>query len=226
LLPPVLKYQGYYYLSFDTGPEIPLLGWTVGVGRWSDPKSKSASTGRVELLLAPPGTPFSRYEVAGKHARFVFDRAGSLALHVASTRSPEVGLANETFTRGQRILVDSRTRVSFGKLEYLVEYVMGRDAYLRNLGIYFERFLLRERPPPDIAASPSPWDFTLENWLIRGTVGKGTFASVNAAKNRQSGAPVAAKFFVRDKKNQALIAGEVSLLKSLPHHVSSLPDIN
>lgn len=93
---------------------------------------------------------------------------------------------------------------------------MAPDTYIRELNIYFQDLLMGAKPPPDLAASPTPWDICLGKWLIRGTVGKGTFASVNAAKDRHTGADLAAKCFIRDRTNNAAIAKEISLLKSLP----------
>jgi hypothetical protein len=97
---------------------------------------------------------------------------------------------------------------------------MEPEAHIQHLNHYFQNHLLKARPPPDIAASPTPWDLCLGKWLIRGTVGRGSFASVNAAKDRYTGLDVAAKCFIRDRTNQAAIAMEISLLRSLPSHVS------
>ncbi|KAH6714713.1 kinase-like domain-containing protein [Leptodontidium sp. MPI-SDFR-AT-0119] len=67
-------------------------------------------------------------------------------------------------------------------------------------------------------ATPSPWDSTLGNWIVRGTVGKGSFTTVNAAKHTVTGEAGAAKFMVRTQETQKAIAQEIDILKSLPNH--------
>lgn len=119
---PLLTYQGYYYLSFAIQPRVPLFGWFIGSGRWSDPKSDRPGNRRVKLLLAPPRTPFSKFEVARKHARLNFDQSGSLTLHVVSPRSPQIILGNKTFSRGKRVVLEASiiweigvfTRICYG----------------------------------------------------------------------------------------------------------------
>jgi hypothetical protein len=68
---------------------------------------------------------------------------------------------------------------------------------------------------PNISATPSPWDTKLSDWLVRGTVGKGAFAIVSAAKHTVIGVVGAAKFFVRTRESYPAIAKEIELLKSL-----------
>ena len=50
---------------------------------------------------------------------------------------------------------------------------------------------------------------------MRGTVGKGTFATVSTAKHTVIGIIGAAKFFVRTRESYPVIAKEIELLKSL-----------
>jgi hypothetical protein len=54
-------------MSFEVDPYIPDIGWVIGFGRRS--KKQGADSGRVDLLLATPGTSSAKFEVAGKHAR-------------------------------------------------------------------------------------------------------------------------------------------------------------
>jgi hypothetical protein len=56
-------------------------------------------------------------------------------------------------------------------------------------------------------------------WYVRGTIGKGAFATVSAAKHTVTGVAGAAKFFVRTQESHPTIAMEIQLLKSLPVHV-------
>jgi hypothetical protein len=169
-LPPnQLRYVGYYELSFGTPPSIPLLGWFIGIGRW-DAKS-TRRNGGVDLQLAPPG---AKYDVAGRHARLFFDSPGSLIIRVVSDRSPVVVLGNDEFTYGQRVITQAKDRISFGKLSYDLELsISDEDEYQRNLRKFFNIQLGLQPPPPDLSATPSPWDIKLGDWLVRGTVGKG-----------------------------------------------------
>jgi hypothetical protein len=69
-----------------------------------------------------------------------------------------------------------------------------------------------------LAANP-PQDTKLGDWLVRGTVGKGAFATVSTAKHTVTGVAGAAKFFVRTRESHPAIAREIELLKGLPVHV-------
>lgn len=83
-VPATPNFQGYYSLSLSRRPRFPTLGWFIGLGRLGSPEGN----GGVELQLASPETQFSKYQVAGKHARLNFDKSGSLVLRIVSTRNP------------------------------------------------------------------------------------------------------------------------------------------
>ena len=223
MLPPdSLRFEGYYELSFGTPPSIPLLGWFIGIGRW-DAKSAKPNGG-VDLQLA---LPRAKYEVAGRHARLFFDKTGSLILRIVSDRSPLVVLGDDESTRGQRVITQSRIRISFGRLSYLFEFdTSDEEEYQRNLRKFFRNQLGFQPPAPDLSATPSPWDTKLGDWLVRGTVGKGAFATVSAAKHTVTGVAGAAKFFVRTRESHPAIAKEIRLLQSLPIHVCLRPFIS
>jgi hypothetical protein len=139
---------------------------------------------------------------------------------VVSDRLPKVRLGAEDFTYGQRIIAERRCQISFGKLDYILEYTIeNEDDYQRDLRHYFANYLFRKPAPPDLAATPSPWDSKLGDWLVRGTVGKGSFATVSAAKNSNTGEAGAAKFMVRTRETHKAISQEIELLKRLPVHV-------
>lgn len=65
-------------LRFDILPNYPLLGWFIGAGRWDSKSDKR--NGGIDLQLAVPKTPYSKYELAGRHARISFDETGSLII--------------------------------------------------------------------------------------------------------------------------------------------------
>ncbi|KAL5325391.1 hypothetical protein ACEPPN_006516 [Leptodophora sp. 'Broadleaf-Isolate-01'] len=212
-----LKWQGSYNISFGVRPNFPLIGWVVGVGRWHGKGSKP--NGGVDLQLAPPRTAFSKYEVAGRHARFFIDETGSFTICTVSDRSPRIRLGVEEFFSGQRVITERSCQISFGKLDYVLEFVVDDEHdYQRSLRQYLKNHLLRPPAPPDLSATPSPWDSKLGYWLVRGTVGKGSFATVSAAKHTVTGEAGAAKFMVRTQETQKAIAQEIDILKSLPNH--------
>ena len=216
--PGPLRSQGHYGLSFANRPSIAAIGWVIGVGRWDGKGAKQ--NGGVDLQLALPRTPFSKYEVAGKHARLFFDDTGSLIIRIASDRCRKIVLCDDEFTSGQRVITQRRNRISFGKLSYMLEFVaMDEAEYQRNLRNFFSNHLGRQPPAPELSATPSPWDSKFGNWLVRKTVGKGSFATVSAAKHTVSGVAGAAKFLVRTEESYSAIAREIELLKSLPFHV-------
>jgi hypothetical protein len=72
--------------------------------------------------------------------------------------------------------------------------------YQSNLNTYFKSYLSIPAPPPDISATPSPWDFTIDDWVCKGTAGSGGFGTVSAAKHRITGEPAAAKTLMRTSK--------------------------
>ena len=174
----------------------------------------------MDLQFAPPRTSFSKYEVAGRHARFFIDETRSFTIYTVSDRSPRICLGVEEFFSGQRVITERSCQISFGKLDYVLEFVVDDEHdYQRSLRQYLKNHLLRPPAPPDLSVTPSPWDSKLGYWLVRGTVGKGSFATVSAAKHTVTGEAGAAKFMVRTQETQKAIAQEIDILKSLPNHV-------
>ncbi len=154
------------------------------------------------------------------HARIFFDRTGSLIIHVVSDRSLVVVLGGNEFTPGQRLVTQSRTGVSFGRLNYLFEFnTSDEEKYQRNLRKFFQAHLDFEPPASELSATPSPWDTKLGEWLVRKTVGKGAFTTVSTAKHTVTGVSGAAKFIFRTRKSHPAIAREIELLNGLPAHV-------
>ena len=218
---PVIEYQGSYVLSFDVRPGLPQVGWIVGTGRWNLQKMETIPNSGADIQLAPPGPQFSKYGVAGKHAILYFGGNGTMSVRIVNSRRPKIMIDTEEFDEGSRGFTSRRHLISFGKLSYDMELVtLDEEKYQRNLRIYFTHYLRRPVPPPDISAFPSPWDLIFNNWIVKGTVGKGAFGSVNAAKHRLSGETAAAKCLVRNTKTWPRAAAEIDILKVLPRHVS------
>jgi len=129
-------------------------------------------------------------------------------------------LGNYEFNSRQRVITQSKNRISFGKLSYSFEFAVNdEEEYQRNLRKFFRNRLGFQPPAPDLSATRSPWDSRLGDWLVRGTVGKGSFATVSAAKHSVTGVAGAAKFLVRTQESYPAIAKEIELLKILPVHV-------
>lgn len=146
--------------------------------------------------------------------------AGSLWLEVLSPRRPKVTLGNTEFSTGKQMISSSRQMVHFGKLGYVFEFINIEEAiYQRNLRLFFQNYLQKEPPPTDMSATPSPWDLTLGDWQIKGTVGKGAFGTVQAAQNRITGVLGAAKFMIRNTITWPRMAREIDLLDQIPDHV-------
>ena len=212
------EFVGSYAISLEIRPNLPQIGWVVGVGRWQGRGSRS--NGGVDLQVALPRTPFSKYKVAGRHARIFLDETGSFVVANVSDRSPSTKLGTEEFTTGQRLVTQQTSQISFGKLDYLLKFtVADEENYQRDLRRYFSDHLFRQPAPPDLSATPSPWDVKLGDWIVRGTVGKGSYATVSAAKHTVTGETGAAKFLIRTRLTHATIAQEIANLKSLPVHV-------
>ncbi|KFY93769.1 hypothetical protein V500_03543, partial [Pseudogymnoascus sp. VKM F-4518 (FW-2643)] len=212
-----LQYQGFYDLSFEKLPDIPRNGRVASIGRWNSDSSAFTRTGVVDLMLAPSDGK-KLYGVRGKHAIFYFDSSGCLCV-----KSPPLGtsifLGTEEFSSGSRVVSSRSQIVSFGNLTYCLEYVNADEVtYQSNLNAYFTSYLSSPAPPPDISATPSLWDFTLDDWVWKGTAGSGGFGTVSAAKNRVTGEPAAAKTIMRTSKTMRDIAGEFSILEHLPSH--------
>jgi len=213
------KYQGHYVLSFEVDPLTPDIGWVIGLGRRS--KHQNADSSFVDLLLATPGTPSAKFEVAGKHARLFFDRDAVLTLKIFSRRGYITALGNEEFKEGQRSVTARKSRVSFGSLGYSLEFSdLNQEDYNNALRKYLKNHLNREPPSSDISAIPSPMDTLVGEWNIRGTVGSGSFGVVNVAKNIRTGETGAAKCLVRKSLDtHAKILREIDILKVLPQNV-------
>jgi hypothetical protein len=212
-----LQYQGYYDLSFEKLPDIPRNGWVAGIGRWNSDSSAFTRTGVVDLILAPSDGK-KLYGVRGKHAIFYFDSSGSLCIKSPPPGTP-IFLGTEEFSSGSRVVSSRSQIVSFGNLTYCLEYAnIDELIYQSNLNTYFKSYLSIPAPLPDISATPSPWDFTIDDWVCKGTAGSGGFGTVSTAKYRITGEPAAAKLIMRTSKTMGAIAEEISILEYLPSH--------
>jgi hypothetical protein len=212
-----LQYQGFYDLSFEKLPDIPRNGWVAGIGRWNSDSSAFTRTGVVDLMLAPSDGK-KLYGVRGKHAIFYFDSSGSLCIKSPPPGTP-IFLGTEEFSSGSRVVSSRSQIVSFGNLTYCLEYANADEfTYQSNLNAYFRSYLSSPAPPPDISATPSPWDFTIDDWVCKGTAGSGGFGTVSAAKHRLTGEPAAAKTIMRTSKTMRDIAEEIFILEHLPRH--------
>ncbi|OJD32287.1 ste20-like serine threonine-protein kinase-like [Diplodia corticola] len=242
---PRLVWTGHYRFSFDAPLELPPLGWRVGSGRWKKSKGNpstttttpaSASTvrnhGGVDLLLAKTRVPASG--LAGLHARFAFERNGAFMLVVENPRRPVVVLGDESFDSGGRVLAKPRCRIGLGNLAYVFEYVVRSGgpakerAFQQRLGQFLrETFGGRDggagaTPPRELLASPAEADHPLCDWLIRGTVGRGAFGTVTAARHRVTGRIAAAKMVVRTQRSVRECMREIDICAKVPGHVSIL----
>ncbi|KAL1646557.1 hypothetical protein SLS58_003143 [Diplodia intermedia] len=233
---PRLVWTGHYRFSLDAPLELPPLGWRVGSGRWkksnkANPSSTSAPTpvrshGGVDLLLAKTRVPASG--LAGLHARFAFERNGAFMLVVENPRRPVVVLGDESFDAGGRVLAKPRCRIGLGNLAYVFEYVVrsgGPDrerAFQQRLGRFLRETFSRERgaatPPRELLASPAEADHPLCDWLIRGTVGRGAFGTVTAARHRVTGRIAAAKMVVRTQSSVRECMREIDICAKVPEH--------
>lgn len=96
---------------------------------------------------------------------------------------------------------DRKSLISFGDLTYDFEYTdhLDEEAFQAALRQYLINHLERPfLPPSDLSATPSPMHHQVENWIIKGTVGNGSFGVVNVAKNWVTGQSGAAKCMVRN----------------------------
>jgi len=212
-----LQYQGFYDLSFEKLPDVPRNGWVAGIGRWNSDCSAFTRTGVVDLMLAPSDGK-KLYGVRGKHAILYFDNSGSLCI-----KSPPLGtpifLGTEEFLSGLRVVSSRIQIVSFGNLTYCLEYVNANElTYQSNLNVYFRLYLSSPAPPPDILATPSLWDFVIDDWVCKGTAGSGGFGTVSAVKHRITGEPAAAKTIIRTSKTMRDIKEESFILEHLSSH--------
>lgn len=215
-IPEELQYQGFYDLSFEKLPDIPRHGWVAGIGRWNPDGRTFTRTGTVDLMLAPKDSK-TLYGVRGKHATLHYDDSGSLC--IKSPPETPIFLGTEEFSSGSRVITCTSQIVSFGSLTYCLEFVTTKEsAYQSNLKMFFEFYLSRPVPPPDISATPSPWDFTIHDWICKGTAGSGGFGTVSAAKHRITSEPAAAKTIIRTSKTMRDIAHESFVLDQLPNH--------
>lgn len=91
---------------------------------------------------------------------------------MVSDRSSVVRLGDDEFTPGQRLITQSLTRTTFGRLTYTLEFsTSNKEVYQRNLRKFFSNELNFEAPPPDLSTTLSPWDIKFGSWLVKGTVG-------------------------------------------------------
>ncbi|KKY14005.1 hypothetical protein UCDDS831_g08550 [Diplodia seriata] len=237
---PRLVWTGHYRFSLDAPLELPPLGWRVGSGRWkksskaANPSSAAAaaptparSHGGVDLLLAKTRVPASG--LAGLHARFAFERNGAFMLTVENPRRPVVVLGDESFDAGGRVLAKPRCRIGLGNLAYVFEYVVrsgGPDrerAFQQRLGRFLRETFRDQRggqatPPRELLASPAEADHPLCDWLIRGTVGRGAFGTVTAARHRVTGRIAAAKMVVRTQRSVRECMREIDICAKVPEH--------
>ena len=109
-------------------------------------------------------------------------------LYTVSDRSSRIRLGVEALFGGRRVLTKRSWQISFDKLDYVLEVLEDdeRDDQC-SLRQYLKNYLLRPPAPPDFSVTPSPWDLKLGYLLVRGTVGKGSFATVSAAKHTATG---------------------------------------
>jgi hypothetical protein len=215
-----LQYQGYYDLSWDKPPKIPQVGWLVGIGRWDRQKLAFSQNGAVGLMLAPFAVPPFKHDVAGKHATLSFDKTGNFWVRVVSPRKPVVALGSEEFSSGSRMITSPTQLIAFGRLVYHLAFAtQDESTYQRNMKLFFTTQLNRPPPPPEICATPSPWDFVIEDWVCKGTVGTGAFGTVFAAKNRFTGETGAAKIVLRNEKMWPMVSREIDIFDLIPDHV-------
>ncbi|GME30784.1 Protein kinase domain containing protein [Neofusicoccum parvum] len=241
-LDPRLVWTGHYRFSLAAPLELPPLGWRVGGGRWR--KSKQAdggegadanapparANGGVDLLLAKTRLPAAN--LAGLHARFAFERNGAFMLAVENPRRPSVVLGDEAFDAGSRVLAKPRCRIGLGNLAYVFEFVVragGAEkerAFEERLAAFLRETFRGATPPRELLASPAEADHPLCDWLIRGTVGRGAFGTVTAARHRVSGRVAAAKMVVRTQRSLASVMKEIDVSAKVPEHpnVSTLID--
>lgn len=228
---PRLVWTGHYRFSFDAPLELPPLGWRVGGGRWKRPgrdRQAQRANGGVDLLLARTRVPAAG--LAGLHARFAFERNGAFMLVVENPRRPSVVLGDEAFEAGSRVLAKRRCRIGLGNLAYVFEYVVRTDGggeagererrFQERLGQFLRETFRGDTPPRELLASPAEADHPLCDWLIRGTVGRGAFGTVTAARHRVTGKVAAAKMVVRTQRNVGQCMKEIDVSRSVPEHVS------
>jgi hypothetical protein len=166
--------------------------------------------------MLAPGPSKKRYRVHGKYATLYFDDLGSLC--IKSLPGTSIFLGTEEVS-GSRVVTSKSQLVSFGSPTFCLEFVTADEStYQSNLKTYFRSYLSRPAPPPDISATPSPWHFTIYDWVCKGTAGSGGFGTVSAAKHRLTGEPAAAKIIVRTSKTMGDIAQESLTLGQLPDH--------
>lgn len=218
-----LRYQGYYELSLSMRPNLPQVGWIIGKGRWNTQSRTFLPNGQVDLMLAPVTDLSYKYGVVGKHASIFFDANGSLFVRVLNTRRPDVQLGEEVFSSGARMITSTKQLLSFGNLSYMLSFtVEDQETFQSNLRIYFTSYLARPVPPPDMSATPTPWDVVIEGWVCKGTVGAGAYGVVRATKNKSTGEMAASKFVTRNTKNWPSVANEIRIFDQLPQHVRKL----
>ena len=215
-------FSGYYRFSFEPGPQTRSLGWVVGGGRPNKPASE------VDILLAKTRLPQCR--LLGRHARLAFDRHGALSVINDHPKAPSVVVGDDEFTHGRRVLPKPKNRISFGDLAYIFQFLSLSEeeeaAYQNNLADHIKQYLSSPPPPQALSATPSATDHTICDWIIRGTVGRGAFGTVMAARHRVTGKVAGAKMVIRTQANLIAVMSEINLMKRLPKHVSPRDSIN
>ena len=208
-------FTGYYRFSFKPGPKSHSLGWVIGGGRRNKPFDE------VDILIAKTRLPQCR--LLGRHARLAFDRYGALSVINDHPKTPSVVLGDEEFTHGRRVLLRPKNRISFGDLAYVFEFLnmseKDRATYQQNLATYLKDNLNSPPPPLALSATPSETDHTICDWIIKGTVGQGTFGTVMAARHRITGQVAGAKMVTRTLRNLATVMSEINLMRRLPKEV-------
>ncbi|EKG15196.1 hypothetical protein MPH_07643 [Macrophomina phaseolina MS6] len=149
-------------------------------------------------------------------------------LVVENPRRPSVVLGDEAFDSGSRVLAKRRCRIGLGNLAYVFEYVVRTDGggeagererlFQERLGRFLRETFRGDTPPRELLASPAEADHPLCDWLIRGTVGKGAFGTVTAARHRVNGKIAAAKMVVRTQRNVGECMKEIDVSRSVPEH--------
>lgn len=176
-------------------------------------------------MLAPVGTNPHAYGVSGRHARLFFDKDATITL-AAVSRNYSIVLGHKEFTGGQRTITNRTSLITLGTLRYSLEYLQIQSPEYHNLfNVFLEEQLSRSPPPIDFSATPSIQDHVIGgNWNIRGTVGRGSFGLLNAAKNVITAESCAAKTIVGTRAGDyERIQREIETLKMLPKSVRLAP---
>jgi hypothetical protein len=131
------------------------------------------------LLLAKPTSTYSG--LAGIHPRFVFDKHGSLSVVIENPRKPMVALGDDEFDQGSRVITRCSARIMFGEMAYMFTFTTApgkaESQYQKRLSVFLRDIYDTPAPPPNLSATPSETNYLMGDWIIRGTVGQGTFGA-------------------------------------------------